>query len=228
VAGCLYLAWLGLGLIRRAGLPTADTREPHGLPTADAREPHGLPTTDAREPHGLPTTDAREPHGLPTTDAREPHGLPAADTREPHGLPTASVAGLFVFQFLNPKAWLMVVSALGALPPGDAGSRWLLAATFTVIPTVCLVLWAVVGAAMARVLARPRVARWVDRAMGVLLIATAVALLGAACRSSSASPSLAIPNAQAAWPEVPAVGPRSFEWATRNSRNARRVSAGYR
>jgi threonine/homoserine/homoserine lactone efflux protein len=118
--------------------------------------------------------------GRAAPGASEPPGLPTADASD--GLPTASVGGLFVFQFLNPKAWVMVVSAIGALPAGDAGSRWLLAATFTVIPTVCLVLWAVVGAAMARVLARPQVARWVDRAMGLLLIATAMALLGAAWR----------------------------------------------
>lgn len=145
VAGCLYLAWLGLSLIRRAGRAARPSEQP-----------------------GLPTTDVKEAPGLPTADARD-------------GLPTASVGGLFVFQFLNPKAWVMVVSAIGALPQDDVGARWLLAATFTVIPTVCLVAWAVVGAVMARALARPQVARWVDRAMGALLIATALALLGAAC-----------------------------------------------
>jgi threonine/homoserine/homoserine lactone efflux protein len=118
VAGCLYLAWLGLGLIRHAGRPS----------DGPAR-----------------------------------------------GLPAASVAGLFAFQFLNPKSWLMVMTAIGAMPAG--APAWPLAVVFTVIPATCLTLWAVAGAALARRLARPRVAAWVDRGMGALLVATALALV---------------------------------------------------
>jgi threonine/homoserine/homoserine lactone efflux protein len=118
IAGCIYLGWLGLDLIRHAGR------------------------------------------------------TPAAAA----GLPAVSVWGLFVFQFLNPKSWVMVVSAIGASPAGDAASRWPLALVFTAIPAVCLLLWASLGAAMARVLARPRVALWTDRTMGLLLVATAFAM----------------------------------------------------
>jgi threonine/homoserine/homoserine lactone efflux protein len=117
-AGCLYLSWLGLGLIRDAGRPS---------------------------------------------------------TGEPRGLPAASLMGLFAFQILNPKSWVMVMTAIGAMPAGQA--RWPLGVVFTVIPTSCLLLWATAGAALARWLARPRIGAWVDRVMGVLLIATAIALL---------------------------------------------------
>jgi threonine/homoserine/homoserine lactone efflux protein len=118
-AGCLYLMWLGLDLVRGAGRPSSG----------------------------------------PT-----------------RGLPAASVAGLFSFQFLNPKSWVMVMTAIGAMPAGDA-PWWSLGAVFTVIPATCLLSWAIAGAALTRWLAQPRIAVWVDRAMGVLLIATAIALV---------------------------------------------------
>lgn len=118
VAGCAYLAWLGLGLIRHAGRPSEE---------------------------------------------------PA------RGLPAVSVPGLFAFQFLNPKSWVMVMTVIGAVPAG--APVWPLAGVFTVIPATCLTLWAIAGAAMARALARPRVAAWVDRGMGALLVALALALV---------------------------------------------------
>jgi len=96
------------------------------------------------------------------------------------GLPAASVSGLFAFQFVNPKSWVMVVTAIGAMPVDGAWSRWPLAVAFTAIPAACLLLWAITGAALARLLAHPRVAQWVDRTLGGLLIATAIALADAA------------------------------------------------
>ena len=118
VAGCAYLAWLGLGMVRRAG---------------------------------------------------------RASDGPARGLPAVSVAGLFAFQFLNPKAWVMITTAIGAMPVG--APVWPLAVVFTAIPATCLALWAIAGAALARRLAQPRVATWADRGMGVLLIATALALV---------------------------------------------------
>ena len=117
-AGCAYLAWLGLGLIRHAGRPSDGAAR---------------------------------------------------------ALPAASVAGLFAFQFLNPKSWVMVTTAIGAMPAG--APVWPLVVVFTAIPATCLTLWAIAGATLARTLARPRIAAWVDRAMGALLIATALALV---------------------------------------------------
>jgi threonine/homoserine/homoserine lactone efflux protein len=121
LAGCLYLAWLGVALIRHAQRGASD---------------------------------------------------PAA-----RGLPAASTLGLFAFQFLNPKAWVMVMTAIAAMPGRDLARGWPLGVVFTVIPTACLLLWAGAGAALARWLDRPRVRVWVDRVMGVLLIATAAALI---------------------------------------------------
>jgi threonine/homoserine/homoserine lactone efflux protein len=118
VAGCLYLAWLGLALICHAGHPS----------DGPAR-----------------------------------------------GLPAASVPGLFAFQFLNPKSWVMVMTAIGAMPA--AAPVWPLAVVFTAIPAGCLTLWAIAGAVLARWFTRPRVAAWVDRGMGALLVATALSLV---------------------------------------------------
>lgn len=89
----------------------------------------------------------------------------------------SSVLGVFGFQFLNPKSWVMVMTAIGAMPGGDLASACWLFAVFAMIPTVCLFIWAGVGAALARCLARPRVAIWVDRTMGAVLVATAIALV---------------------------------------------------
>jgi threonine/homoserine/homoserine lactone efflux protein len=105
----------------------------------------------------------------------------AAPPRPPatRGLPAASLSGLFAFQFLNPKSWVMVVAAIGARPAGGPASRWPLAVIFAVIPAICLVLWAALGAALSRLLARPRFARWTDRILGGLLVATAIAMIAA-------------------------------------------------
>lgn len=87
--------------------------------------------------------------------------------------PLDGALALFAFQFLNPKAWLMVVTATAAAP---ALAFWQLAAVFTVVPAACLILWSASGAALSRLLARPAVATWFDRSMGALLVACAVAL----------------------------------------------------
>ena len=59
----------------------------------------------------------------------------------------AGVAGLFGFQFLNPKSWVLVLTATAATPASwSALARFgQLAALFAVIPTVCLLLWAALG-----------------------------------------------------------------------------------
>lgn len=100
--------------------------------------------------------------------------VPDADT--PAALP-AGVLGLLGFQFLNPKSWAMVLTATAALPAGDFASWLQLAALFVAIPVPCLLLWSAFGAVMAVRLADPRARRRFDRAMGALLLASALALL---------------------------------------------------
>jgi threonine/homoserine/homoserine lactone efflux protein len=89
----------------------------------------------------------------------------------------AGVSGLFGFQFLNPKGWVMVLTVVAALPAGGAIDRFLhLAPLFVCIPTCCLLLWAALGSALSRSLARPMVRLWTDRVLGALLVASALLL----------------------------------------------------
>jgi len=82
-----------------------------------------------------------------------------------------SVASMFVFQFLNPKAWVMVLAAASTTP---IVPWWQLAAVFVAIPMSCLIVWAGLGSALSRHLARRTTAIWFDRIMGTLLVVCAV------------------------------------------------------
>jgi len=86
----------------------------------------------------------------------------------------ATALSMLAFQFLNPKGWVMVATATAAW---SSGPLWQLAILFAVISAACLLLWSCLGSAMARYLDRPSVARWFDRAMGTLLVISAVALV---------------------------------------------------
>lgn len=93
-------------------------------------------------------------------------------------LPTGTLA-LLGFQFLNPKSWVMVLTVLAALPVTGWRGYLTLAGLFVLIPTLCLLLWAGLGAYLARWLAQPRIRRSVDAVMGTSLVACAVLLLTA-------------------------------------------------
>lgn len=91
-------------------------------------------------------------------------------------LPT-SLAGLFCFQFLNPKSWMMVVILVAAFPPlGMSATFAHLAPAFVLIPTACLLAWALAGRSLAAWIRIPAVRRKVDRAMGAALILSAILL----------------------------------------------------
>jgi threonine/homoserine/homoserine lactone efflux protein len=89
----------------------------------------------------------------------------------------AGTLGLIGFQFLNPKSWVMVLTALATLPANAPRDYLPLAGLFVLIPTFCLLLWAALGASLARWLLRPTVRRGTDIVMGALLIACAGLLL---------------------------------------------------
>ncbi|MHB1058925.1 MAG: LysE family translocator [Rhodanobacter sp.] len=89
----------------------------------------------------------------------------------------AGMLGLAGFQFLNPKSWVIVLTVLAAMPATGLRDYLSLAGLFVLIPTLCLLLWAVLGAWLARWLLRPAARRAADIAMGVLLVACALLLL---------------------------------------------------
>jgi threonine/homoserine/homoserine lactone efflux protein len=87
------------------------------------------------------------------------------------------VFGMFLFQFVNPKAWLVVLTIAAA----GSGTRPLslasLVVLFVAIPYVCLALWAGGGSLAAGLLREPRARAWLDRASGALLTLSALLLL---------------------------------------------------
>jgi threonine/homoserine/homoserine lactone efflux protein len=83
-----------------------------------------------------------------------------------HGMPT-SLWGVAVFQLFNPKAWMLITTAVAAI--GGAGNVLRLAALIVVISSTCLSIWALAGKASSRWLSGPRARIWFDRTMGALL-----------------------------------------------------------
>jgi len=97
--------------------------------------------------------------------ARELPGGTASDS-----LPTGTL-GLFMFQFLNPKSWLIVATLIST-----GASLASLAALTLVVPLACLLMWASFGLLINRRLARPEFRAWFDRAMGAVFVASAALL----------------------------------------------------
>jgi threonine/homoserine/homoserine lactone efflux protein len=87
--------------------------------------------------------------------------------------------GAAAFQWINPKAWVMALSALTTyLPQGftviDAA---MLAGVFGLIGVFCVGAWAMFGVAMRRVLQDPRSVRIFNIVMALLLVATLYPML---------------------------------------------------
>ena len=95
--------------------------------------------------------------------------------------PRARVGGalaLFVFQFLNPKGWLLMLVVAATAPQADIAATLLRLAPLTVaITAACLLLWAALGHALADAFAHPVQRAWIDRACGLALFACALSLL---------------------------------------------------
>jgi threonine/homoserine/homoserine lactone efflux protein len=87
--------------------------------------------------------------------------------------------GAAAFQWVNPKAWVMSLSALTTyLPPGfGMADAAMLAGVFWVIGIVCVGCWALFGVAMRRVLQEPRAVRVFNLLMALALVATLYPML---------------------------------------------------
>ncbi len=84
--------------------------------------------------------------------------------------------GAALFQWVNPKAWMMVLNAsILFLPRGGGWAAALSLAFFcSVVNFPCIALWAVVGDRLRFRLSDPRALRVFNYAMALLLAATAV------------------------------------------------------
>lgn len=104
-------------------------------------------------------------------------GAAAADTGR--NLPTTA-SGVAAFQLINPKAWLLVLTATATATSGNSmspGTVLALAAVLTGVTGLCLALWGLAGAGFGPWLAAGCRRKAFDRLMGAALIASAVALL---------------------------------------------------
>lgn len=84
-----------------------------------------------------------------------------------------------LFQFINPKAWIMTITAGSLfLPPADSQivSIALLCLVFGIVGAPSSGSWAIIGVVIKRYLADPFWQRWYSRTMVVLTIYTAVAI----------------------------------------------------
>lgn len=96
----------------------------------------------------------------------------------PRALP-GGVTALFVFQFMNPKSWVMVLTAFSAVraSPESTNLLLVLAGLFVLVPVFCLSAWALLGARLTSWLNRPFFRAWFDRVLGVVLVASALLLV---------------------------------------------------
>ena len=84
------------------------------------------------------------------------------------------------FQFVNPKAWVLAVTAM-ALYTSPAAHLWsvmIITAAFTVVNLPSVSVWAGFGVALKSLLADPVKLRYFNLAMGLLLAATLFPMLG--------------------------------------------------
>jgi threonine/homoserine/homoserine lactone efflux protein len=80
----------------------------------------------------------------------------------------------FGFQFLNPKGWVMALTAATMIPPmeGAATEALVLGIIAFVIAWPCLIVWTLFGVGIARLFQRPKVRRAINWTLAALLIAT--------------------------------------------------------
>ena len=81
-----------------------------------------------------------------------------------------------VFPCLNPKAWIMAITAMAVYAPADNPIIGVATVTalFAAINLPSIAIWAAFGAALQGHLSHPSRLRWFNRAMGALLVASVV------------------------------------------------------
>lgn len=84
-----------------------------------------------------------------------------------------------LFQFANPKAWIMALTAVSVFVP-EGSSRWLgllgVSSVFVLVNVPCILTWVVLGASARRLVARERQRRLLAAVILVLMVYTIVAI----------------------------------------------------
>ena len=92
----------------------------------------------------------------------------------------ARVVTAAAFQFLNPKSWVLVLSAIAASHTDAATAFLEVGAMLVVIPAVCLTIWSILGVILMRILSQAAQRRRFDHVMGILLMVSAAFMLRSA------------------------------------------------
>jgi len=83
-----------------------------------------------------------------------------------------------LLQAVNPKAWMMAVSAAGLyVPGGDVAALLVVVVTFTLLGLPCNLVWAMGGALLSGLRAHPARLRAVNRLLALMLVASVLLLL---------------------------------------------------
>ena len=83
------------------------------------------------------------------------------------------------FQWVNPKAWMMALTAMAlyTAPKAHIVSVLLVALAFMLVNLLCISVWAGFGTVLRRVLSSPARLKWFNIVMGILLAATLIPML---------------------------------------------------
>lgn len=83
-----------------------------------------------------------------------------------------SFAAMFLLQFANPKAWILVLTVT-ATAYGSVANLAILVSIMSAISMVCLSLWAAMGRIIGILFSGNAARRWVDRILGASLVGLA-------------------------------------------------------
>ena len=98
------------------------------------------------------------------------HAGPVGVGAEARGQPMSFLAAA-AFQWVNPKAWVMAVTANATYAAaGSITGVAIVAGVFGLVNLPSVSVWAAFGAGLRRLLANPRHVAWFNRAMAVLLV----------------------------------------------------------
>lgn len=113
-------------------------------------------------------------------DARLETAAANPDATPPTAHPLTFVQAV-LFQLINPKAWMMTITAVSGFY-GAAAPSWLDLAVMAIICTsigsTSMLIWTVWGAGIDRLLREPRARQIFGYSMAALVVATAVWMLG--------------------------------------------------
>ncbi|WP_082025203.1 LysE family translocator [Ruegeria sp. ANG-R] len=105
---------------------------------------------------------------------------PVADASKPDNAQALGFVPAFLLQWLNPKAWIVSVSIVGAFMAAD-GSAFLQAGTLSAVFISAAILgcfpWLASGAALRKLLQNPMAARVFNYALGLSIAASMITII---------------------------------------------------